>query len=173
MLVPRSFQSRIIWKIAKQGQDSSGTICKQEYGFGFLVWLGGQEGVVARGVQIEDELDAGRFSQAEALRADRHASIRADFESCAQAPDIRPPRAALGRPDRRPVFFFGLIPGSLRGLAQLPMDFVRIVMRLLPVNMRIGVAILQIFLLAKFAGGQPSQNRCSRSILPLARGVGA
>ena len=105
-------------------------------------------------MKTQDELGAGRFFQAEALRADGHASIRADFEGGAHTPDIRPPRAAWDRTEGRPVFFFGLIPGPLRGLAQLPMDFVRIVMGPQPVDRRIGRGDFADFFAGEI-GGQP------------------
>ena len=74
-----------------------GAISEKENGPGFGVWLGGQDAMLAWGVKTEDELDAGRFFQAEALRADGQAAIGADFEGGTHTPKIGPPRAAWGR----------------------------------------------------------------------------
>ena len=89
-------------------------------------------------MQTEQDLGSGRFFDAETLRTDGHAAVGADFDERADAPHIRPPWAARGRSHHRTVFFFGLVPGPLRGLAQFAMDFTGIVVSPQGVDMRIG-----------------------------------
>ena len=79
-----------------------------------------------------------RFFDPEALGADRHAAVTTDLDHRSDAPDIIPPRAMGCRPQAGAVFFFGLRPGPLRGLAQFAMDFLGVAMRPQGVNLGIG-----------------------------------
>jgi len=79
-----------------------------------------------------------RFFDPQALRADRHAAIAADFDVGTHAPHIIPPRATWSWPQDGAFFFFGLIPGPLRGLAQFAMDFMGVARRPQVVDLRIG-----------------------------------
>ena len=51
---------------------------------------------MAGGMEAENHLGARRMFEAQALSADGNAAIRADLESGADTPNIRPPRAARG-----------------------------------------------------------------------------
>ena len=61
---------------------------------GFLLGVGGvgQDGVMAGGMEAEDDFGAGWLFEAEAFGANGDAAIVADFDLGADAPDIRPPR---------------------------------------------------------------------------------
>ena len=96
-----------------------------------------QDGMMACWVEAEDYLGFRWFFDAPALRADRPATVAADLDGRAHAPHIIPPRAAGRWPQDGALFFSGLIRGPLRGLAQFPMDFVRVTMRPPGVDLRI------------------------------------
>ena len=98
----------------------------------------GQHGMMAGGMETKDHFGFGWFFNSQALRADRHATVAADLDERAHAPDIIPPRAAGCWPQDGAFFLAGLIPGSLRGLAQFAMDFPGIAVRPQGVNLRIG-----------------------------------
>ena len=74
-------------------------------------------------METEDDFGFGRFFNPQSLGADGHATVGADFEERAHAPDIIPPGAAWSRTQDGALFFFGVVPGSWRGLAQFPMNF--------------------------------------------------
>ena len=61
-----------------------------------MIGLAGQDGVVAGRMEAEDDFGAGRYFEAHALCADRHAAIGAGLDEGAEAPNKRPPRAAGG-----------------------------------------------------------------------------
>lgn len=77
---------------------------------------------MACGMKAENDLGTRGVFDAEALDADRHATIGADSEGGANTPNIRPPRAGGGWAEDRAFFFLGKIPGPLRGEAQFPMS---------------------------------------------------
>jgi hypothetical protein len=131
-----------------------GAIGKKQGGLELWVGLGGQHGVVARGVETKDDFGAGRFFQAQTIGADGHPAVGADFERSADTPDIRPPRTTRGWAQRRAFFRLGLVPGPLGSLAQLPMDFVGVVVCPQGVNVRVGDGDFADFLAGK-VGGQP------------------
>ena len=83
---------------------------------------------MAGGMEAEHDFGAGRSFQTQALGTDGDASVGADFDEGAEAPDIGPPGARWHWAHHRTVFLPGLVPGPLRGLAQFPMDFAGIVM---------------------------------------------
>ena len=90
--------------------------------------LGGQNGVVARGVMTEDESGFWGGLDAQALGTDRDATIVADFDAGAFAPDEGPPRAAWDGPQDGTFFFFGGVPGLLRFHMEFAMEFVLVAM---------------------------------------------
>jgi len=99
---------------------------------------GGEHGMVAGGMEAKNHLGLGWFFEAQALRADRHATVAADLDDRAHAPHVIPPGATGCGPQDGAFFFFGLIPGSLRGLAQFAMDFMGVAMRPERGDLRIG-----------------------------------
>ena len=129
-------------------------IGEEEDGFLFEIGWGGQDGMVAGGMETEDDFGFGGFFHAQPLGSDGQAAIAADFYIGAHAPDIGPPRTAgCGAPDGT-FFFSGLIPGPLRCLAQFTMDFMSIAMRTEGVDLRVGHLDFQN-LFAGEAGRQP------------------
>ena len=84
--------------------------------------------MVAGGMKTKDDSCAGRFFDPQALIADGHTSIATDSERGADAPDKSPPGATGSWAQDRSVFFFGGVPGTLRGLAQFAMDFLGVAM---------------------------------------------
>jgi hypothetical protein len=80
------------------------------------------------GMETEDYLRARATFDAQALGADGNAAVGADFECRANTPYIRPPRAARGRAQDRPLFLFGKITGLFRSPAQFAMGFVGVAM---------------------------------------------
>ena len=89
------------------------TVGEEQGRLSFGVGGRSQHGVVAAGMEAEDDLGAWRFLHAQALSADRNTAITADSEGRAHAPDINPPGTARGRAQHGAVFFFGLVPGVL------------------------------------------------------------
>jgi len=132
-----------------------GAIGEEEHGFLLGIGRRGEHGMMTCGMEAQHDLAAGRSFQAQPLGADGHAAIRADFERGAHAPHIVPPGAAGRGAQGRTLFFPRLIPGSLRGLAQFPMDFVGVVMRPQGVDVPVGDFDFQN-LFAGEVGGQPS-----------------
>ena len=93
-----------------------GAVGEQQAGFGVGSGRSGEYGVLAGGVQTQDDFATGRLFDPQPLRAARDAAIGADGQWRAHAPDIVPPRAARDRPQDGAVFFPGLIPSVLRSL---------------------------------------------------------
>ena len=89
-------------------------------------------------MEAQDDLGASGMFDPEALGADRHPAIRADFEGGAEAPNIGPPRATRCRTEDGAVFFPGLVPGFLRGHAEFAMGFVGVAMKAQGVDVRVG-----------------------------------
>jgi len=119
------------------------------------IGCGGQHGVMASGVEAKHYFGFGRFFDAQALRAERHASIAADLDDRSDAPHVIPPRTA-GRGTHGGAFFFsGLIPGLLRRLAQFAMDFLGIAMRPEIGDMRIGGLDFGDFFTGEVGGKSP------------------
>lgn len=79
-----------------------------------------------------------RFFDPQALRADGPAARAADLDEGAHAPHLIPPRPTRGGPQDGALFFPGLIPGPLRGLAQFAMDFLGVALGPQVVDRRIG-----------------------------------
>ena len=106
---------------------------------------------MAGGMEAEHDFGAGRSFQTQALGADGDAPVGADFDGGAHAPDVRPPGAVWGWPERRTVFLPSLVPSPLRGLAQFPVDFVGVVVRPQLVDMGIGNRDFTDFLAGKIS----------------------
>ena len=77
-----------------------------------MVWRGGQYGVVVAWVEAKDDWAAGRFFNAEALSANGHASIGADFKGGAHAPNIIQPGAKGSWTQGGTFFLFSLVPST-------------------------------------------------------------
>ena len=107
-----------------------------------FLWGGGQDGVMAGGVEAEEDFGARGMFDADALSADRNAAIGADLDGGAQAPNIRPPRAAWGWAEDGAFFQAGQIPGALWSLPQFPMLFVGVAVQAQGVDVRVGVGEL-------------------------------
>ena len=125
---------------------------EEDCGFLLRIWGGGQHGVVAGGMEAKHDFGLGRFLDAQSLGANGHTTIGANLDRRAQAPDVIPPGAARCRAEDRAVFLFGLVPGSLRGLAQFAMDFVSIAMRPKGVQVGIGQGDVGDFFAGKVRG---------------------
>ena len=94
----------------------------------FIGW-GGEDGVMAGGMEAENDFGAGWMFEAQALGADGNAAIGADLDGGADTPNIRPPGAARGGAQDGALFLFGEVPGLLRGQAQFAMDFMDVAMK--------------------------------------------
>ena len=103
----------------------------------FVGW-GSENGMVACGVEAENDLGAWGMFQAQALGADRNASIGADHEGGSNAPNVRPPRAARGWAEHGTLFFFGQVPGPLWSKTKFAVDFVSVTMVTQIIDMRVG-----------------------------------
>ena len=104
-------------------------------------------------VETKDDRGAGRFFNSQALRADWHTGIRADFESCAHAPDVIPPGAWGSRAQGGTFFLPGLIPCAQRSLAQFAVNFLGVAMG----SERIDVGIGRFDFPDVFAGKEGGQ----------------
>ena len=93
---------------------------------------------MACGMEAEYDLGAGRSFHTQALRADGHAAIGADFDESAHAPHVIPPRATRGGPQDGAFFFAGLLPRPVRGLPQFAMDFLGVTVRSQVVDVPVG-----------------------------------
>ena len=107
--------------------------------FGLGIGLGGQDGVVARGVMTEDESGFGGGLDAKALGGDGNAAIVGDFDDGAFAPDERPPRTAWDGPQHGTFFFFGGVPGLLGFHLEFALEFVLVAMAAQVGDVRIGL----------------------------------
>jgi len=90
--------------------------------------------VMAGWMEAEDYFCARGMFDAQALGSYRNPAVGADLERCAEAPNIRPPRAAWSWAQDGPFFFLGPFPGLLRGHAQFAMGFVGIAVESQSVN---------------------------------------
>ena len=82
---------------------------------------------MASGMEAKHDFAAWGSFQTQALRADGHAAIGSDFDEGAHAPYIIPPRTTGRWPQDGTIFFPGLVPSPLWGLAQFPMGFMGVV----------------------------------------------
>lgn len=94
--------------------------CGALAGFGFV----GEDGDVAVGVEAVNDAGAGADADAEALGVDGHATVGADLEQGALAPDVRPPRAARSGAQSIAVFAQGGPGSGVGGAPEFAVDFV-------------------------------------------------
>jgi hypothetical protein len=105
-----------------------GEIGKEDDGFGFWIGLVGQNRMMPGGMVTEDELSSGSGLDAEELGADRHASIRADLDGSAQAPDERPPGAARDGTQNAAFLLLSQVPSPLGFHLEFAVNFVLVAM---------------------------------------------
>lgn len=137
-------------------QEEGGTFT----GLGFV----GEEADVGIGMEAVDHACAGGHGHAQPFGADGHATIGADFERGAHAPDGGPPGAAWGRAQHAAFFALGGPRGGVGRALEFALDFV---------GVAVAVSGVVRVSAAKRAGRRPCQYGCGRSILPLAWGVRA
>ena len=111
--------------------------------------------MMAGGMKAKNDFCAGRFFQAQPLVSDGRASVAADFQMGADAPDIRPPGAAGGRTQRGAFFCLGLVPGVLGGLAQFAVGFMAIVMLTQGFDVLVGLFHFRDFLAGEIGRQAP------------------
>src|ERR1022692_267288 len=105
------------------------------------------------GAMAEDEFGAETTVDAEALGADGHAAIGADFDGGAEAPDKRPPGAARDGAEEGAFLLEGEVPGRLGFHLKFSVDFVLVAMKAQALDMGIGLVDVGD-LLAGEIGGQ-------------------
>jgi len=108
----------------------------------FFIGWGSENGVVAGGVEAENDFGSWGKFQAQALGANGNATIGADLDGGPNAPNIRPPRATRGWAQHGTFFFFGQIPGPLRSKTQFAVSFVSVTMEAQSLDMGIGLGQL-------------------------------
>ena len=108
---------------------------------------------MAAGMEAKHDFGAGRFFNPQPLGADGHASVVADFEERAHAPDIIPPGTAGCRAQGGALFFFGVGPSAEWGLAQFTMHFMGVMMGAQGVNVLVGFWKVRNFFTGE-TGGQ-------------------
>ena len=101
---------------------------KEDDGFCFWIGLVGQNRMMPGGMVTEDQLGRGSGLDAEDLRADRHAPIRADLDGRAQAPDERPPGAAGDGTQNAAVLLLSQVPSLLGFHLEFAVNFVLVAM---------------------------------------------
>jgi len=113
-------------------------IGKEEHRFLFFVGLRGQDGVVAGGMEAENDLGARGALHTEAEGTDDNAAIGADLNGGADAPNIRPPRASRGWAQHGPLCLRGHCPGLPGGHTQFAMGFVIVPVESQSLDVRVG-----------------------------------
>ena len=86
-------------------------ISEEERGFLFFIGWGGQDGVMAGGMEAENHFRAPGMFETIALGADGNTAIGADFDRGTNTPNIRPPRTSGDGAQDGPFFFLGAVPG--------------------------------------------------------------
>ncbi|TNC94765.1 MAG: hypothetical protein FD118_4209 [Rhodocyclaceae bacterium] len=89
-------------------------------GFGFV----GEDADGAAGLEAVNDPCACGHADAQAFVADGHAAIGADLDGRADAPEVRPPRAARGGAQHAALFPLGRTGGGVGGALEFAMDFV-------------------------------------------------
>lgn len=79
-------------------------------------------------MKAEDKWSAWRGFHSEALRADRDATVRADANSSALTPNVRPPTTTRHQARHRAAFLFDPVPDMLRFHLEFAMDFMSVTM---------------------------------------------
>src|SRR5229473_1758348 len=117
-----------------------------------MIWSSGKNGVVAGGVVAEDGFGSRSGVHAEELSANRDATIGADFNVGAEAPDKRPPGAnGFGTQDGA-FFFEGEVPGFLGDHFDFAVDLVVIAMKAQRLDVRISVVEIGDVLAGEVSG---------------------
>ena len=98
-----------------------------------------EDGDIAVPMLAAHDFGAGRLFDAQTLRTDGDAAVLADFQEGAHAPDVRPPRTFGGGAQNKAPFFFGEVPGGLRGHFYFAMDFLGVVMTAEFFKQRVGL----------------------------------
>ena len=93
---------------------------------------------MACGMEAENDFGAWRTFDAEAVGADGDSAVGPDLERRADAPNIRPPRAARSWAQHGAFFFYGLFPSALRGHAQFAVGFAGVAMQSQSVDVGVG-----------------------------------
>lgn len=104
------------------------------------------------GVEAKDHFGLGWFFNPQALGADGDTSIVADFDERAHAPDIIPPGTFGRGAQDGAFFFFGVVPGAERSLAQFAMDFMGVAMGAQGVDVWVGFVELGDFFTGEIGG---------------------
>ena len=105
----------------------------------FLVGRSCQDGVVARRVMAEDSFGTWRRVNTQELGADGHATVKADLEVGAQAPDKGPPGAVGHRVQNGAFFLERKVPGLQGFHFDFAVDFMLVTMETQGLDMRIGL----------------------------------
>jgi hypothetical protein len=117
-------------------------IGKEDGGFLFFIRRGGQDRVMAGGMEAQDHFSAARILEAVALGADWNTTIGADFDGGANAPNVRPPRTLGDGAQDGAFFFLSAVPGLLRSHAQFAVGFVGVAME--PQSVDVGVGVFDL-----------------------------
>lgn len=104
---------------------------------------------MAIGMEAKDDFGAGWFFDPQALGADGDAPVHTDFDQGAQAPDVNPPGTARNGAQCGTFFFFGVVPGAERSLAQFAMDFMGVAVGAQGVDVMVGLVELGDFFTGK------------------------
>ena len=90
-------------------------------------------------MEAENDFGTVGIFQADALGSDGNATVGADLEAGADAPNIRPPRALGCGSQHGTFFFFGQLPGALWGLLKFAMGFQGVMVQAQSVDVGVGV----------------------------------
>lgn len=99
---------------------------EEDLGFGLVMGLSREDGVMAAGMGAADDRRTRRHFDAKAWLGGGDAAVVADLEDGALPPDAGPPRATRHGPPRGAVFLLGGVPGDLRFPLEFAVDFVRV-----------------------------------------------
>src|ERR1700677_2458437 len=92
-------------------------ICKEDCRLLLFIWWRGQDGMMARGMEAQNDFGPSGMFDAEALGTDGNTALGANFDGGAKAPNIRPPSTSGGWAQDGSFFFLGAVPGFLRSHA--------------------------------------------------------
>ena len=94
---------------------------------------------MAGGMLAQDDLGSWSGLQAQALSADGHTAVGADFNGRANAPDKRPPGTARHRAQEGALFLLGELPGLERSHLEFAMEFMLVVMLTELIEVEVGL----------------------------------
>jgi hypothetical protein len=138
-------------------------------GLGFV----GEDADSAIGVEAVSDARPGGHAHAQALAANRHAPVGADFASGPQNPEVWPPGATRERAQHAAWFALGGPHGGVERALKFALDFVGVAVTA-PVGQKCVGSFGSGAIFGGAEGGQaPCQYWCWRSILPLAWGMRA